>query len=105
MRVYASAEVSEAVSSATIHLANQIAKEVQDAPNVHGDFFVECAIDSVIGWPVIDRVLRERGVSADVRDDLLGLISRANHYAGVRGWDRGYGAGWDAALEVWGLQK
>lgn len=103
--LYESAEVQEAVSSVTMHLANPIAREVKDMPDTNGEYLLECAIDSVVAWPVIDRIMSNSGVPADARDDILGLISRKSHYAGVKGWDRGYGAGWDAALEVWGLKK
>lgn len=102
---YETEEVQEAVSSTALHLADQVAREVADMPDVQGEYLTDCAIDSVIAWPVMDRIMSKYGVPPEVRADLVGLFARTNHYKGVAGWDRGYGAGWDAALEVWGLKS
>lgn len=102
---YDTEEVFETVTSVTRALADQIAREVAQMPNAQGEYLTDCAIDSVIAWPVIDRIMGRYGVPREVRADLVGLLSRMNHYRGVVGWDQGYGAGWDAALEVWGLKS
>ena len=103
MSYYITDEVRDAVALVTEHLAATVDQEITGMPE--GERVREIAVQSVIAWPVIDRVIRAYGVPEDVRQDLLELIVGKAHHNRLNGWDRGYSAGWDSALEVWGMKS
>jgi hypothetical protein len=102
MSEYVTSEVRDAASLVAVHLANAVERAVDGMPEGKSR---DLAIENVIAWPVIERVIRAYGVPEDVRGDLLRLIVGKAHHNRAEGWEAGYGAGWDAALEVWGLGK